>query len=76
MTIKVGDTVLYRTPMLRTVQAKVVGITANDENPEEPFLDLTFTDPTFNQELTVHEIGSGTGMFEGSPHTWSPAEPF
>lgn len=74
MTIKINDTVLYKTPMMRVVKAKVVGITVNDENPDEPFLDLAFTDPTFNQEITVHEIEAGTGMFSGSPHTWTRPE--
>lgn len=71
MTVKIGDTVLYRTPMLQVVEAKVVGVTANDETPHEPFLDLTLTDPTFNEEFTVHEIEAGTGMLAGSPHTWT-----
>lgn len=74
MTIKVGDTVLYKTPMQQTVEARVVGITVNDESPDEPFLDLTLMDPTFNQEFTVREIEAGTGMFAGSPHTWTRKE--
>ena len=72
MTIKIGDKVMYRTPMLQVVEAEVVGVTENDDNPDEPYLDLTLMDPTFNQEFTVHEIEAGTGMFAGSPHTWTP----
>jgi hypothetical protein len=67
MTIKLGDTVLYKTPMQQIVEAKVVGVTDNDENPDEPFLDLTLVDPTFNQEFTVREIEREPACSRGRP---------
>lgn len=72
--ISLGDTVLYRTPMGQTVKAWVVAITPNDEASDEPFLDLTFTDPTLDEEVTVRGIEAGVGMFAGAPHTWTRPE--
>lgn len=72
MIVSVGDKVRYRTPMDQDVVATVVSVTPNEDDADSPFLDLTFTDPTFKQEFTVHEIEREGGIFIGSPHVWRP----